>query len=51
MHGCLTQPPLWSAGGIGWRSSPERPFDNIDIDTRREVTSKDEKQSYFTIVA
>ena len=29
----LAQPPLWSAEGIGWRSSGERPFNNIEIIT------------------
>ncbi len=47
----LARPPLWSAEGIGWRSSLERPFNNIEINTRREVIPSDERSSYFKVIA
>ncbi len=47
----LAQPPLWSAESIGWRSSLERPLNNIEINTRREVTLSGERQSYSKVIA
>ncbi len=47
----LARPPLWSAEGIDWRSSLERPFNNIEINTRREVTPRHERQSYSKVIA
>ena len=46
----LAQPPLWSAEGIGWRSSLELPFNNIEINTRREVTPNDERRSDSKVI-
>ena len=45
----LAQPPLWSGEGNGWRSSFEPPFNNIEINTRREVAPNDERQRYSKV--
>jgi hypothetical protein len=37
----LAQSPLWSGEDNGWRSSHQPPLDNIEINTRREVTPND----------
>ena len=37
----LAQSPLWSGEDNGWRSSYQPPLDNIEINTRREVTPND----------
>ncbi len=47
----FAQPPPWSAESIGWRSFLERPSNNIEINTRREVTPSDERQSYSKVIA
>ena len=47
----LAQSPLWSAESIGWRPYLEHPLDHIEINTRREVTPGDERQSYSKVIA
>ena len=47
----LAQSPLWSGEDNGWRSSHHPPLDYIEINTRREVTPNDERQSYSKAVA
>ena len=49
--GFFAQPPLWSAESIGWRPYLEHPFNHIEINTRREVTPGDERQSYSKVIA
>ncbi len=45
----LAQPPLWSGEDSVWRSSHQPPFYNIEINTKREVTPNDERQSYSNV--
>ncbi len=47
----LAQSPLWSAESIGWRPYLEHPFNNIPINTRREVTPGNDRQSYSKVIA
>ncbi len=45
----LAQSPLWSGEDSVWRSSHQPPFNNIEINTKREVTPNDERQSYSKV--